>query len=262
MNRAPNYILAILLTSMFVAACGSSREITHDASDVLGQIQESYRATSDLAMKGTMKVSDVPATIWFETLVKGYDSLKMVMTGPFGINIGALSSTPKHFTFLELFQNNVAYEGTPNRETFTRSMQLGLGYREIVALMRCEVPHIPSATELRNGKTTVENAGDEIRYIVPQGAVTESFTVDPEKLVITRYELRRKVDGREITELEVTYDNFFLKVGKRVFPEKATAVLNDGQQTLRITLDKIKDEIENEQNLTLNIPAGMERKTL
>ena len=262
MNRASNYILAILLSSVFLGACGSSREMTYDASDVLGQIEKSYRATADLAMKGTMKVSDVPATIWFETLVKGYDSLKMVMTGPFGINIGALSSTPTQFTFLELFQNNVAYQGTPNRETFAKSMQLGLGYREIVALMRCEVPHIPTNAELKNGKMTIEKEDGEIRYIVPQGSVTESFSVDPEKLVITRYELRRKVGGEEITELEVTYDNFFLKAGSRTFPEKATAVLNNGQQTLRITLDKIKDEIENEQNLTLNIPAGMERKTL
>ena len=256
------YFLLIVCFPFLLAACSGSNNTTHNASDVLSKIQRSYIVTPDLTMKGTMKVSGVPATIWFESLVKGYDSLKIVMTGPFGINIGALSSTPSEFTFMELFQNNIAYQGNPTRETFSRSMQLGLGYREIVALMRCEVPHIPKLSEVESGLMTVEDLGDAIRYVVPQGKITESFTVDPEKLVITEYELKRSYGSTEVVELAVTYDEFYIKAGGRLFPEKATAVLNDGEQTLRITMEKIKDTIEDEASLSLSIPAGMERRTL
>lgn len=261
MNRA-YYFFLLLLSPVLFAACGGAKGITHDPSDVLVKIQKSYAATENLSIKGTMKVSGVPATIWFETLVKGYDSLKLVMTGPFGMNIGALSSTPTHFTFLELFQENVVYEGTPNRETFAKSMQLGLGYRDIVALMRCEVPHIPTRSEIQSGKLTVENQGESIKYVIVQGSVTTSFTVDPEKLVITDYELKRKYGSEEVVELSVTYEGFYKEAGDRTFPEKATAVLNDGLQTLRISVDKVKDEIEDGTSLTIDIPKGMERRTL
>lgn len=255
-------VVILLGAAALLAACGGSKEVVHDASDVLNSIRKSYRSTPNLTMKGTMKVTGVPATIWFETLVRRYDSLKMVLNGPFGIDIGALASTKDNFTFLELFQENVVYEGVPNRETFARSMQLGLGYDEIVALMRCEVPHIPTAAEISKGTLTIENMGDKIRYIIPQGSITESFTVDPNKLVITEYVLTRTVGADETTDLAVTYDDFYIDAGGRTFPAKATAVLADGKQTLRLSLDKVYDRIDEESTMTLSIPAGMERRRL
>lgn len=250
------------MSAILLSACGGTKGIVHDAADILSRVQRTYHATPDMTMKGTMKISGVPATIWFETYVRKYDSLKMVLTGPFGMSVGALGSTPAHFTFLELFQENVAYEGRPDRETFSKAMQLGLGYREIVALMRCEVPHIPTAEDMSAGTLMVRNEGDLIHYTIPQLKSTESFTVDTKKLVITRYSLKRTYGNTEITELDVTYRNFFSKVEGRYFPEEAVAVLNDGQQTLNLTIDRVKGTIESDTRLSVDVPAGMERRTL
>lgn len=255
-------IAAALLAPLLLAACGGSKTAVHDAADVLSRVAKSYQSTPDMTMKGTMKISGIPATIWFETYAREYDSLKMVLTGPFGVSVGALGSTPAHFTFLELFQENVAYEGRPDRETFTKAMQLGLSYREIVALMRCEVPHIPTSTDINAGTLTVRNEGDLIHYTVPQGEKTEIFSVDPKKLVITSYTLTRDYRGEEVTELAVTYQNFYNKAEGRYFPQEATAVLNDGAQTLRISIDNVKGRIEKGTTLAVEVPAGMERRTL
>lgn len=255
-------IAALLLAAILLGACGGSKGVVNDAADVLSRVEKSYKSTPNMTMKGTMKISGVRATIWFETYAKQYDSLKMVLTGPFGISVGALGSTPAHFTFLELFQDNIAYEGRPDRETFTKAMQLGLGYREIVALMRCEVPHIPTASDMNAGTLTIRDEGNLIHYTIPQGDVTETFTVDPKKLVITAYTLKRTYGAEEVTELDVTYKDFYIKTQGRYFPQEATAVLNDGQQTLRISVDQVKSSIEGETTLAVEVPAGMERRTL
>ncbi|MCB0713996.1 MAG: DUF4292 domain-containing protein [Ignavibacteriae bacterium] len=254
-------LIMALTLSVGSSSCGGSKGIVHDASNILSKIEASYRTTSDLTLKGTMKISVAPVTIWYEAAVKEHDSLKIVMNGPFGIAVGALAATPEHFTFLN-FQDGIAYEGKPDRQTLERASTLKLNYQEIVSLMRCEVPHIPTKDEMEEGKMEVEQKDGRITYTIPQEGITESFTVDPDNLVILEYKQTRKVNGKEVTDLLVTYNKFFHKVGSRKFPEEAKMEVNGGEMKMTVTFEKVKGEIPADERLAINIPAGMDRESL
>ena len=253
--------VSLLVLSVLLASCGGSKGIVHDADAVLSNIEGSYRQTQDLTIKGTMKVSLAPVTIWYEALVKGYDSLKIVMNGPFGVAVGALAATPEHFLFLN-FQDGIAYEGKPDRETLQRASSLQLNYQEIISLMRCEVPHIPTKEEMDAGTMSVEQENGKIIYTIPQGDIVESFTIDPEKLVIIEYSKRRTVGDRTYTDLLVIYDKFFKKVGDRKFPEEARIEINDNDMRMTVTVDKIRGGIAEDEQLTIDVPSNMNRETL
>ncbi len=261
MNRQLILLLLAAATAIGTASCGGSKGVVHDAAAILSKIEKSYHSTDDLTLKGTMKISVAPVTIWYEAAVKEYDSLKIVMNGPFGIAVGALAATPEHFTFLN-FQDGVAYEGKPDRATLEKASTLKLNYQEIISLMRCEVPHIPTKEEMEEGNVEVEQMNGKITYIVRQKTMTESFTVDPDNLVILEYKQTRMVGGKERTDLRVTYDKFFHKVGSRKFPEEARLEVNEREMTMSVTFDKVKGEIPGDERLAIDVPGGMDREVL
>ena len=97
-----------------------------------------------LTLRGNMMVTGAPVTIIFDALVRSRDSLRIDLTGPFDIPVGALSATPANFLFFNA-QEAEAIEGSPDRETFAKLMQLDLEYDEMVSMLRGELPRFPAA---------------------------------------------------------------------------------------------------------------------
>lgn len=255
------WVVGTLLALFTLSSCGGSGAATKDPARLLDEVRRSYATPVDLTLKGTMKVTGLPATIWFEAFVKGRDSLKMVLNGPFGMAVGALAATPERFTFLNLFEG-VAYTGTPDRATLLQASRLEISYDEIVSLMRSQAPRLPTAEELASGAATAESDDGDVRYTMTSGSMTETVTIDPDNRTIVEYRQTEGSGDASRTLLLVTYKDFHLKAGDRVFPESATSVFDDGERTVRVTVERLSGSVEKDVTMTLDVPAGMDVEAL
>ena len=268
LNRS-SILAPLLLSALLAAFTGgkSTTSTTPTTSDsttesgespyagLLAKLRASYQSTPNLAMKGTMKISGIPATIWYDAVVKQRDSLKITMTGPFGIAVGALGATPQGFLFFNA-QSGEAVEGRGERETFRRMLQVGLSYDEIVSLMRGELPAIPE-----EGTYTAKPDGDNVTFTVGKESYREIFTLDPESLEALEYQ-RVHINGETTTEeISVTYKNFVSVASRRV-AKRAQVSLSGGQQTMQVNIEEIRDSIPNGIFCALQIPAGVTRRKI
>lgn len=259
-------ILAALLLSLLMAACtgGKSTTTTTDTTteaqespynDLLTKLRESYQSTPNLAMKGTMKISGIPATVWYDAVVKQRDSLKITMTGPFGIAVGALSATPRGFLFFNA-QSGEALEGRGDRETFRKMLQVGLSYDEIVSLMRGEIPAIPE-----QGTYTTKVNEESVSFIVSKDIYRETFTLDPTSLEVLDY-LRENIAGETATEeISVVYKNFVSVASRRV-AKRAQVSLSGGEQTMQVNIEEIRNNVPDNIFCVLQIPSGVTRRKI
>jgi hypothetical protein len=248
------------------AGCTGSKTTTAPANsttadNVLRELQKSYEATPNMSIEGEMKISGVPATVWFDAFIKRTDSMKILLTLPFGLPGGGMSATPEHFVFYHA-QEGVAVEGHPDRETFAKLLQVGLNYDELMALLRGEVPALPKP----GGYSATEQDG-YIIYNVVTGPITEELIVDPTLPVVKTYIRRRNnnpnisdTTGR-VTELGINYDNFKL-LGSRRFAYRAMVTVKDWEQTINVKITKASDKLPDGESLALHVPQGVERRRL
>ena len=253
---------ALVLYGLLLAGCGGGNEVTYDPEQILQEIRASYAEAPDLTLEGTMKASAVPATINFDAWVKQYDSLRMTMTGPFGMAIGGLAATGDSFIFVSAFEGKV-YSGTPDRRTMAKAARLSLDYRELVALMRAEVPRFPEKGALARGGVTSEQKSGTLHFSARRGDTVEQFAVDPKKLVILSYSQQIEREGKEPDILvEVAYDKFFMKVADRYFPEEAVMSVDNGAMVVRVTINRVRSGVPEGTKMTIDIPTSMEIERL
>jgi hypothetical protein len=256
----------LVLVAVLAGGCTGSKSTTTPASsttadNVLRELQKAYQSTPNLSIEGEMKISGVPATVWFDAFIKRTDSMKVLLTLPFGLPGGGMSATPEHFIFYQI-QEGVAHEGHPDRETFAKLMQVGLNYDELMALLRGEVPKLPAP-----GSYTATEQEGYIIYHVSTGPVVEEIMVDPTLPVVKTY-IRRRIDPNaadttsgSVTELAINYDNFRL-LGSRRFAYRAMVNIRDGEQTINVKITKASDKLPDGESLALDVPQGIERRRL
>lgn len=251
--------LPFLALSLVLGAC--SKGVVKPAGDdvavrTLERLRAQWEATPRLNAVGEMTISGVPVTIRFDAIVSGRDSLRVGLTGPFGITVGALASTPTEFVFFNVQEGEVV-EGVPSRQTFREQVQLDLDYSEIVAMFRGEIPRLPAL-----GEFTAELRGEEITYTVPgPGGVREIFTVDTADLSVPLYR-RERGEGEKIdVEIEIEARTF-MKLGTRRFPHNVMVRINNGERTVAINVERIRDSVDPSRSFSLDIPPGIPRRRL
>lgn len=220
----------------------------------LRTLEAHYATTPLMTIEGTMQISGVPAKIWFDAYVKRRDSLKIVLTGPFGIPVGALAATSATLEFYSPEQNAVLV-GRPDRETFRKMIMVDIEYDEIVALLRGEIPHLPKPGEYRT-----EQSGAALTYIVERDDVEERFTLGVDDIAIRDYRRTRRTEAGLRTELSIRYENM-RRLGGRSMPTKATVEIADATQKIWITVDRVTDELD-AASLALDVPPSIERRRL
>jgi hypothetical protein len=257
--------LCALFLALVGVGCTGSKQTTTPASTTtamktLESLRKSYESTPNLALGGEMKISGIPATIWFDAMIKRQDSMKIILTLPFGMPGGGMSATPKHFIYYDV-REAMAIEGTPDRETFSKLMQISMNYDELIALLRGEIPSFPDPETF----TAVESNG--LIIFTTTGDVTEEITVDPILPAVKSYARKRVTEAPPgqaptiVTELSIGYDNF-KPLGKRYFAQRATVNIMDGEQIINVKVTRSGESLPADASLALDIPAGIERRRM
>ncbi len=250
--------LSAAALGLALAACSSgstTRADNDEAKALLERLRDSYSSTPSLNILGKMKVSGVPATVWFDALARSRDSLKIGLTGPFSIPVGALSATRESFLFYNA-QEGTAYEGRPDRETFAKLMMIDLDYEQMVSMIRGELPHIPN-----DGEFQADMVSGNMRYTMIHGGAKESFTIDPANLAAVDFRRWRTEGERDVVELSMRFSDY-IRVGGRTVPRKGIVEVNNGTQTVTIDVDKAYDTIDSDRSMIVDLPPGTPRKRI
>lgn len=249
--------LAILAAALLAAGCSTPRQAASagdaESQEVLARLRQSYATTPNLSVNGDLKVSG--ATVWFDALVRGRDSLKITLIGPFGVPVGALSATPDAFLFLDAQQGD-AYEGRPDRESFGKLLMMELEYEEMISMLRGELPRFPEP-----GTYTAVKTDDIITYEVRTPRTLERFTIDIEDATLQNYSRARLTGDATQEELAITYSDY-QPLGRRPFPRRGLVDIGGGQQKVTIKVERVRDQIDPDRSCTLDIPPGIDRRRL
>ncbi len=250
--------LLLVLASLAAAGCGTPAVRTasdREAEAILARLRQSYATVPMLTLKGELRITGAPVTIIYEALVRSRDSLRIDLTGPFAIPVGALSATQDGFLFFN-GQEGEAIEGRPDRETFGKLMGLNLDYDEMVSMLRGELPRFPDA-----GTYTAEWSGDEVTYSVTRPGMAELFTVDTADVAVLRYS-RSRIEGELPTEeFAITYD-LFSRLGGRAFPRKVNVDIEGGERRVTVSVERMQDAIDTQRSCALTLPGGIERRRM
>lgn len=244
----------LLFLAATLGGCAAGRTATTSEADVaLRTIEAGYRATPDMAIEGSVKVSGLGVTVWVDALVRARDSMKITLTGPFAMPLGAMSATREAFEFYKA-DEDIVLLGTPDRATFGKLLMLPLDYDELVALLRGEIPRVPGPDEYE-----VRAEGGLLYFTVRRPAQLEHLIVDPASAIVTGYTRSRIVDGAAVPELSITYSQF-ATFGGRQLARRASVEINGGTQRLSVSIDEVDATIPADASLALDIDPGVERQ--
>ena len=255
-------IAGACLALAIVTGCSSTRvAATSDAESVLRAIEAGYRSTPDMTIAGTVKVSGIGATVWFDALIRERDSMKITLVGPFGIALGAMSASSTGFEFYKA-DEDIVVVGEPDRRTFEKLLMIPLDYYELIALLRGEIPRVPSA-----GDYTVRADDGLLLYTVRGDMFVEEISVDPSLRAVQRYQRWRvpvtpSGAGRSDTLMEditIAY-SAFAAFGDRPLARRAVVDVAGGAQRITVTVDEVEPTIAADAAFGLDIPEGVERR--
>jgi hypothetical protein len=252
MTNVPRHSLPFLALALIVGCRTAQVAATTDAEALLRAVESGYRSTPDMALEGTVRVSGVPATIWVDGLMRGRDSMKITLTGPFAIPLGAMSATRTAFEFYKADEDIILY-GTPDRRTFEKLLMIPLDYDELISLLRGEIPRVPQA-----GEYQVRADGELLHFTVRFGDRVEEIAVDQPLKAVRSYRRLRLEPDTLLPELEVTYSGF-ASFGGRQLARRAAVDVAGGAQRINVTIDRVEATIPDDASLALDMPAGVER---
>lgn len=250
-------IFALLAAALLAAGCSAARQAASagetESQELLARLRRSYAATPNLSVNGDLKVSG--ATVWFDAIVRGRDSLKINLIGPFGVPVGALGATPDAFVFLDA-QLGEAFEGRPDRESFGKLLMMELEYDEMIAMIRGELPRFPEP-----GTYTALKNDDVITYEIHGPRTLERFTIDIEDATLQNYSRARIMGDAVQEELSITYSDYQSLSG-RPFPRRGLVNVGGGQQRITIKAERVRDQIDPDRSCALDLPPGIDRRRL
>jgi hypothetical protein len=254
--------LTACILALAAAGCATTRTTERQTvpppartRDLLGELKAAYATTPMLSINGTLKATGQPITVWLDAIIRRRDSLKILLTGPFGVPIGAMSATPSHFLFFNT-QDAEAIEGEPDRETFAKLLMVNLNYDEMISLLRGEIPHVPE-----EGSYTVEESEGLWTYRIGGIGTREEFTIDPEDLSVRSYNRWTMQGDSALPEIAITYSDF-VTLGRRRFPRQALVDILGGEQRIRVAIEKLADAVAADRTFAIDVPAGVPRRKI
>lgn len=253
--RRPRHGTAAMLAlaALILGGCAATRTAeTGGADAALRAVEAGYRSTPDMALEGTVRVSGMGVTVWVDALIRGRDSLKITLTGPFAIPLGAMSATRDAFEFYKADEDIILY-GTPDRRTFEKLLMIPLDYDELVALLRGEIPRVP-----QQGEFDVRAEGEVLLYTVKRDNRVETIAVEPATATIRNYDRSRVESESTVPELAIAYSRFE-PFGERRLARRASVDVGGGLQTISVTVDDVAATIPADASLALDVGPGVER---
>lgn len=159
---------------------------------LLRRVGEQGSRVSTLIGSGiiTFDSPEMAGSAAFESNMRKPDSLLVNLSGPFGIDVGTLFLTRDSFVMYNSLENSVM-TGNPSGKAIRSAIPFDLTYDEILNLF-VGIFAAPSP-----GAQIIDYRIDDGRFVVSErcGENTCVYWIDPNYLLVSRYEMRDGTDG-------------------------------------------------------------------
>ncbi len=235
-----------LLCAVFLAACSSSRVSTSEEAPAGAAhiISEQNDAIQSLRGYGTVAISS-PAlsnTASIDVSLRAPDSLRVKISGPFGITLGTVFATRSHYVAYDAWDNTVQ-RGTLDSTKFLPLPGFTLTFDDAFQFLKGLPPVIHNAQKEANENATMEGEdanGRTIECVIGKGCIEKARIKQP--------------NGDDITE----YFSGYGDVNGINFPERISAsAANEGKMSIHY------DDVSlNTQDLDFSISVPKDAKVV
>jgi uncharacterized protein DUF4292 len=228
MESTMKILFLAAIAALLMVACGSTKQVADLGvdKDELNGLPIKTEITN-LKIKCKIDIDYKSSRNSANAVIKlaGYDSLSMMITGPFSIPVGKLYANKDHFVFYNALQNEVL-EGKPTAANLERAIFLPLDFKDLIKLLRAEPTQTPKDyTKIKSDKeeylamsAAVDDEKDEIVYLDPTKKYLKilNWIKEDKKLIEVEYRRYRSHDGQSLPNVQ-----------KYVFPEINAKVIID-----------------------------------
>lgn len=249
-------ILPLLLAVCAASSCAPTRTVVADASTisaeaVLQRVKGNASRIHNLTAHGKLTVEqhDFGNSGSFDLVLKKPDSLYIKISGPFGIDAGAVLLTPEEFRFYNRFANQLVI-GPTTPGNIHSIFNLDLGYSDILTMFSGMIP-------LDDEEMALSSYGvDENRYFLTleRDGIVHQYWVNPEWFVVSKY-YRLDSGGKLMMDAKSSVRN-----DRRhgFLPRTVRFTFHKQQARVSIFYDRVKINVP-DIHLTFSVPESAER---
>lgn len=185
-----NVFLILFTVVLNLIGCAPTRQATRDraatAEEVMRRVHERDRVIQTVRGNGSITIETLQASNSgsFDLHLRKPDSLRVELSGPFGIRVGTLMLAREQFLFYNWRENTVSI-GQPDGRTLSSLFHLTLRFDEILQAFTGEFMGGIAGDSLIS--FTAEEDGYTLRYRYLDG--TKEYRVDPDVFIVTSYRL-------------------------------------------------------------------------
>ncbi|MFQ5797618.1 MAG: DUF4292 domain-containing protein [Bacteroidota bacterium] len=256
MSRLARYLfLPLLVSACATWSCAPTRTVVADAStisaeSVLQRVRGNESRIRSLKAHGRLTVErhDFGSSGSFDMVLKKPDSLLVKLSGPFGIDAGAVLLTPQEFRFYNRFANQLVI-GPTTPGNLHSIFNVDIDYSDILTIFSGMIPVLDEGTTLRSYGV------NENRYFLTllRNGNVHQYWVDPESFIVSKYQLLNGV-GKLMVDAKSTVRN-----DRRhgVLPRSVRFTFHKQRTRVSIFYQKVKINVP-DIRLTFSVPKSVE----
>ncbi len=259
--KITNKIIVFILLLIFAISCVPSKPVYEEevlpADRLVKRLEANRRKIKTFEGSGILNIESpkLDAKASFEIFLKKPDSLKLVIYGPFGIDIAQALVTNSEFTFYNALKN-VVYKGRTDKNVLKKIFHIDLSFAEMIDAFAGSV-NLTDKLRLQPDEFKLTNEDYYLTYRDSLTGKQSEFIIQINNLAIKKYELYKDPG---ILLFEGQYSDF--EINNRVaIPYKNVIQNKIDNQKVSIDYRNIKVN-ENLENLTLEIPRDAKIKYL
>jgi len=233
-------------------ACSSAKPLDLSRTtpeEILQRVRLNQDAVSTLQASGAISIesAEFSGTGSISVSLKRPDSLLIKIEGPFGLDIGSMLLTEERFIYYDSYSNRVV-TGATTKKNIRNLLRVDLSFSDVMDL-------ISGATSLTRQAVPPDSMAVDGRDLVlyfHNASSTERYRVDPERSVVTRYE----VFGDNDEPILLTRFGKFSRIENTMLPHSIRVLAR--QRGLSLHYDEITIN-KPRLDLSISIPENARR---
>ncbi len=245
-------ILSLGYLALSCAPKTSGIDLTRTSpQEIIQRVERNSHDVATFRASGTISIEsrEFVGTGSIIVSLKRPDSVLIKIEGPFGIDIGSMLLTREQFTYYDSYSNRVITGSTTNRN-IRSLLKVDLDFAEVMDFLS----GTSSIGRQGGPPDSISVDDDAVLLIFRKGSTWAQYWIDPEKLVVDRYELREN----ETESVLETHFERFSRIEGLFLPRTISIIAHRQRRGLTLHYDEI--EINKPLlNLSLTIPQKAKR---
>ncbi|MCX6140052.1 MAG: DUF4292 domain-containing protein, partial [Candidatus Kapabacteria bacterium] len=212
----------------------------------LGYNVHSLSIEGTVSTTGPQAMSGLP----FEAAVVE-DTMRMTMSGPFGITAAKIYAQPDTFVVVNYFMREVI-DGDPEAPSLARAMPIPLTVSDLRMLVRGRLPG-----DLSRFVRGVQRSDESVLFTTMSEDGVEYALIDTTKSMLRQYQ-RKSKDG--ILVMNITFGDVRVVNGVEI-PYSVDVAFDDKKQTIAFRFTNVVANEPVRAGLEVKIPPSFSRKT-